>query len=72
MLQKTPKQGRQHKEERTERRTGTVFGGSLKGGNSWSVRGRYSLKQRKTLARKLEEVPNMDAHDGDAPTPVLN
>lgn len=50
----------------------TVFGESLKGRSSGSIWSRYRLTQGKTLAQKIEGVPNMDAHDGNAPTPVLN
>lgn len=32
----------------------------------------YRLAQGKTLAQKMEGVPNMDARDGHAPTPELN
>lgn len=34
---------------------------------SRSTCSRYRLTQGKTLAQKMEGVPNMDAHDGDAP-----
>lgn len=49
-----------------------MFGESVQGRNSTSTCSRYRLTQGKTLAQKMEGVPNMDAHDGDAPTPVLN
>lgn len=69
VLLKTSKR-RMHQGERTERRYETVFGGR----NNMSMCKRYRLTQGKTLAPKngRSSLPNMDAHDADAPTPVLH